>query len=98
MPGFYIPPPKPKPQPQGQPSGQPSGSTTTTTFPGPGTLTIFLLFAVIVGMSWEPVRPFVYVLLVIILVDLLFRAEPNITAWVDAGSFSSGGGGGGGSF
>lgn len=71
---------------------------TGNTFPGPGTLTIFLLFGVIVGMSWEPVRPFIYVLLVIMLVDLLFKAEPNITAWVDSGHSSSGGGGGGGGF
>lgn len=54
---------------------------TTNTFPGPGTLTIFLLFAVVTGMAWEPVRPFVYVLLVLILADLLFQAEPNITAF-----------------
>lgn len=76
-------------------------STTVNTFPGPGTLTIFLLFGVVVGMSWEPVRPFVYILLVILLVDLLFKAEPNITAWVgstNTGSPSSGGGGGGAGF
>lgn len=71
--------------------------TTTNTFPGPGTLTIFLLFGVIAGMSWEPVRPFMYFLLVIILVDLLFKAEPNITAWVDSGMHTSGAGYGGGS-
>ena len=84
----------PNPRPGGTPS-----SVTTATFPGPGTLTVFLLFAVIVGTSWEPVRPYAYVLLIIILVDLLFRAEPNITAWADSLSgFSSGGGGGGGGF
>lgn len=59
-------------------------SPTLNTFPGPGTLTIFLLFGVIVGMSWAPVRPFVYVLLVILLVDLLLQAEPNITPWVQS--------------
>lgn len=61
-------------------------SVALNTFPGPGTLTIFLLFGVMVGMSWEPVRPFVYVLLVILLVDLLFKAEPNITAFAQGGS------------
>ncbi len=60
-------------------------SVTVNTFPGPGTLTIFLLFGVIVGMSWEPVRPFMYVLLLILLVDLLFKAEPNITTWANGG-------------
>lgn len=57
-------------------------SATTVTFPGPGELTIFLLFIVVIGMSWEPVRPIATVLLVILLADLLFKAEPNITAAV----------------
>lgn len=56
-------------------------SATKVTFPGPGTLTFFLLFAVVIGMSIEPARPFVTILLVILLADLLFKAEPNITAW-----------------
>lgn len=70
-------------------------SSVTNTFPGPGTLTVFLLFGVIVGMSWEPVRPIMYVLLVIMMVDLLFKAEPNISAWSNALSPTGGGGGGG---
>lgn len=71
-------------------------TATTTTFPGPGTLAIFLIFTIMVGMSWEAARPFAYFLMIVILADLLFKAEPNITAMMN--QRSQGGGGGGGAF
>lgn len=67
-------------------------SVTTKTFPGPGTLTIFLIFAVMVGMTWEAARPFTYFLLIIILADLLIKAEPRITAMSAGYSGTAGGG------
>jgi len=74
-------------------------SATTVTFPGPGTLTVFLIFTVMVGMTWEATRPFAYFLLIVLLADLLFKAEPNITSMFNqTPARSAGGGGGGGGF
>ena len=80
MPGFPITLTHPQ---GGRPtvSGAPStgSSATSMTFPGPGTLTVFLILAVAAGMTWEPVRPIVYVLLIIILADLLLGHQQTIS-------------------